>query len=189
MSNLGDSMDNYGSNNRRQINHDDQAQLRQDCSTMEEDDLDMHKNSSQQARCIKRNQIDDESPSKDSTNTTKRHTTAKTDSLYGKGLNQLNPTNKLSSYFNNNNQIVNKEVRESPMHKQIGDSNSRNQHQSDSFPPFRIRIKDVTIIRDLNKKCKLNLTYGRMSSSKNDRCYLLYCSTSVQFELLLDRTK
>ncbi|CAF4514670.1 unnamed protein product, partial [Rotaria sp. Silwood2] len=61
------------------------------------------------------------------------------------------------------------------------------------FPPFRIKLKDddkypvqdVTIIKELNRQCKLNLTYGRMSTSDNDRHYLLYCNTATQFETLL----
>ncbi|CAF4400242.1 unnamed protein product, partial [Rotaria sp. Silwood2] len=62
-----------------------------------------------------------------------------------------------------------------------------------SFPPFRIKLKDddkypvqdVTIIKELNRQCKLNLTYGRMSTSDNDRHFLLYCHTTSQFETLL----
>jgi hypothetical protein len=31
---------------------------------------------------------------------------------------------------------------------------------------------DVSIIKEINKKCNLNLTYGRMSTSKTNKCYL-----------------
>ena len=41
----------------------------------------------------------------------------------------------------------------------------------------------------MNIKCNLNLTYGRLSTSKFKKCYLLHCNTSAQFELVLDRTK
>jgi hypothetical protein len=47
--------------------------------------------------------------------------------------------------------------------------------------------KDVTIIKEINKKCNLNLTHGRMSTTKINKCYLLYCNTPTQFEHLLKK--
>ncbi|CAF1554978.1 unnamed protein product [Rotaria magnacalcarata] len=98
------------------------------------------------------------------------------------------------SYFNSNH-TLNKQSGESSIRKQIYESTSRKHHTREFFPPFRIIIKDdqyppqdVVIIKELNKKCKLNLTYGRMSSSKTNKCYLLYCNTSAQFEYFLDKS-
>ncbi|CAF2435620.1 unnamed protein product [Rotaria sp. Silwood2] len=106
-------------------------------------------------------------------------------------------TTTASSYFNNN-RVFRKQTNEVPNQHHTHESSNRKQQQQrahESFPPFRIKLKDgnypvqdVTIIKDLNKKCKLNLTYGRMSTSNNDKHYLLYCNTATQFETLLDKS-
>ena len=80
-------------------------------------------------------------------------------------------------------------VHDSGMHE-------RQRHQHISFPPFRIRMKDdqypirdVTIIKDMNTKCNLSLTYSRMSTARANRCYLRCCNTVTPFEHLLDKSK
>ncbi|CAF2825310.1 unnamed protein product [Rotaria sp. Silwood2] len=98
-------------------------------------------------------------------------------------------------YGNTTNKEDNLEGYHRNSNKQKYEPSDRKQRQLDSFPPFRITIKDcqypiqdIAIIKDMNRKCKLNLTYGRMSS-KSNRCYLLYCNTSMQFEYLLEKAK
>ncbi|CAF2758798.1 unnamed protein product [Rotaria sp. Silwood2] len=100
-----------------------------------------------------------------------------------------------SSYFNNH-QIFRKQTNNLSSQKHIHESSNSKQQQRESFPPFRIKLKDdkyplqdVTIIKELNKNCKLNLTYGRMSTLNNEKHYLLYCNTPTQFEALLNKSK
>ena len=61
------------------------------------------------------------------------------------------------------------------------------------FQSFRIilidltqRITEVAIIKEINKHCKLNLTYGRYTKTKDEKeCFLLYASTTAKFEYLM----
>ncbi|CAM4797787.1 unnamed protein product [Rotaria magnacalcarata] len=76
------------------------------------------------------------------------------------------------SYFNSNH-TLNKQSGESSIRKQSYESISRKQHIRKFFPLFYIIIKDdqyppqdVAIIKELNKKCKLNLTQVKQSDSK-----------------------
>ena len=83
-------------------------------------------------------------------------------------------------------------------HKTNAD-NTRGRRSSDvrarqSFPPFRISLADdrryptteFTIIMEINNHCKLNLTFGRFTKSNDDKTsFLLYASTSAQFEHLM----
>lgn len=90
-----------------------------------------------------------------------------------------------NAYFNTYNKTKNT----------LDDSSSRLKHESPrvSFPPFRITlnnttvsITEVAIIKELNHLCKLNLTYGRYTKTKdNNKCFLLYASTNAQFEHLM----
>jgi hypothetical protein len=95
-------------------------------------------------------------------------------------------TTTTSSYFNTYNQ---------PKTNYNG-SLSRSRHESSrqSFPPFRIILDDpnkyptteLIVIKEINKYCKLNLTYGRYAKTANNQmCYLLYTSTTAQFEYLM----
>ncbi|CAF1066964.1 unnamed protein product, partial [Didymodactylos carnosus] len=127
--------------------------------------------------------------------TPKRRNTDQNESYHRYMQGNQGATTISSSYFNNN-RIFNKQTNEPTYQKRTYESSNRKQQKRESFPPFRIRLKvdkyptqDVTIIKELNQKCKLNLTYGRISTSKNDKCYLLYCNTSSQFESLLDKSK
>ncbi|CAF1457452.1 unnamed protein product [Adineta steineri] len=184
---------NCASKDHRYNNYNGQAQLIQDCPMIGEDNLDSVQSNLHQARNNKRIQVDDASPSKDAAHTPKRRNTEKTNGLSGNPSNRSGTLQGISSYFNYN-QNLNKHSYDSSSHKQTYESDIRNQRKRDSFPPFQIKIKDdmypaqdVTIIRDMNRKCKLSLTYGRMSSSKNNPCYLIYCNTTAQFEYLLDK--
>jgi hypothetical protein len=145
----------------------------------------------------RRNDQNDSEPSSDSIHTPKRRNSGQyNNNNLSRGKQHIQETTKASLSYFNNSRIPNKQTYESPSHRQIYVPSSRKQQQRDSFPPFRIMLKDdqypiqdVAIIKDMNRKCKLNLTYGRMSSSKHNRCYLLYCNTPVQFEYLLDKSK
>ncbi|CAF2974493.1 unnamed protein product [Rotaria sp. Silwood2] len=127
------------------------------------------------------------------TDTPKRRNTERT----------ISPSNKqtenqqevaTTSYFNNygaNRKHVNNTLDYIYIHE-----SSNSKQQREAFPPFCIKLKEnnyrkqeVAIIKELNRKCKLSLTYGRLSSSNNQKCYLLYCNTAVQFETLLDKSK
>ncbi|CAF2069609.1 unnamed protein product [Rotaria magnacalcarata] len=79
------------------------------------------------------------------------------------------------SYFNSNH-TLNKQSGESSIRKQSYESISRKQHIRKFFPLFYIIIKDdqyppqdVAIIKELNKKCKLNLTQIRGNHAKNHK--------------------
>ncbi|CAF4409267.1 unnamed protein product, partial [Rotaria socialis] len=89
-----------------------------------------------------------------------------------------------SSYFNNH-RTFRKQTNESSSKKQQQQQQQQQQYR-ESFPPCRIKLKednypvqDVTIIKELNKKCKLKLTYGRMSNRNKEKYYLLYCNTAT----------
>lgn len=143
----------------------------------------------------RRNDRVDQEFSADSLYTPKRKTIDQNgDSTHEKSKTHKTTTSSWS-YFNSS-QKFNKQNNESSLPKQTYEVRNKKQSHRDTFPPFRILIKDdqypakdVTIIKEINKTCNLNLTYGRMSSSKTNRCYLLYCNTSNQFEYLLDKTK
>ena len=45
-------------------------------------------------------------------------------------------------------------------------------------------ITEVAIIKDINNHCKLKLTYGRYTKTK-DECFLLYENTTAEFEHLM----
>ncbi|CAF1326787.1 unnamed protein product [Rotaria magnacalcarata] len=147
----------------------------------------------------RRNDYGDGEGSTQSSCTPKRRNTAQINNLSCKSNdNQENiptTTTTASSYFSNY-KIYRKHTNDSSDHKHLHVSSSNNkQQQRESFPPFRIKLKDdkypvqdVTIIKELNKQCKLNLTYGRMSTSNKDRHYLLYSNTAAQFETLLDNS-
>jgi hypothetical protein len=101
-------------------------------------------------------------------------------------------TTTISSYFNNFNMGH-------QLKKSYNDSSTRSRRESprQTFPPFRITPQDVnqfpttevSVIKEINKYCKLNLTYGRYTkSSENQMCFLLYASTTTQFEYLMCET-
>jgi hypothetical protein len=96
------------------------------------------------------------------------------------------PTASTTTYFNTGNQVQ----------KRSNESSNRRQRESprQTFPPFRIILQDVNsypstelnIIREINKYSKLNLTYGRYAKTADDQmCFLLYASTTAQFEHLM----
>ncbi|CAF0803814.1 unnamed protein product [Adineta steineri] len=83
-----------------------------------------------------------------------------------------------------------------PFNKRTNDSSTRPARESprQTFPPFRITLHDtnryptteLSMIKEINKHCKLSLTYGRYTKTADDQtCFLLYASTTTQFEHLM----
>ena len=62
-----------------------------------------------------------------------------------------------------------------------------------TFPPFKINFvssvvpSELAIIKDINKYCKISLSYGRFSSMGNRKNFLLYANSNEQFERLLNK--
>ena len=63
-----------------------------------------------------------------------------------------------------------------------------------TFPPFKINFasdevpSELAIIKDINKHCKISLSYGRFSSMGNKKSFLLYANSNDQFERLLNKS-
>jgi hypothetical protein len=63
-----------------------------------------------------------------------------------------------------------------------------------TFPPFKINFacdevpSELAIIKDINKYCKISLSYGRFSSMGNKKRFLLYANSNDQFERLLNKS-
>ena len=71
---------------------------------------------------------------------------------------------------------------------------TRRESSRQSYPPFRITFQDenryptseLGLIKEINKQCKINLTYGRYTKTADMKmCFLLYASTTEQFEHLM----
>ncbi len=62
-----------------------------------------------------------------------------------------------------------------------------------TFPPFKINFasdqapSELAIIKDINKYCKISLSYGRFSKIGNKKSFLLYANSNDQFERLLNK--
>ena len=63
-----------------------------------------------------------------------------------------------------------------------------------SFPPFRISFIDddeppseLAIIKDINKNCRISLSYGRFSLTGQKKFFLLYANSSEQFDRLMEK--
>lgn len=92
-----------------------------------------------------------------------------------------------TSYFNTHQ----------PLKQRRNESSMQARNESlpkQTFPPFRITLKDenqfsaseLGIIKEINKHCRLNITYGRFTKTSNDQtCFLLYATTTTQFEYLM----
>lgn len=180
-----------GSNHEIQENHDDDPLLLLDKAKGNELDQDGYQQVYRQNR-KRRKETTDKEDTTNSVFTPKRRTTEQANNGTEEKIKDQRTTTML--YFNNEN-TFNKQNQVNSTRKQIYESSNRKQLVKENFPPFRIMFQDdrypsqdVAIIKDMNRKCKLNLTYGRMSSSKANKYYLLYCNTSTQFEYLLDKS-
>ncbi|CAF1451600.1 unnamed protein product [Rotaria sp. Silwood1] len=80
--------------------------------------------------------------------------------------------------------------------KNYNDSSAPSRRKSfkPTFPPFRITLQysnkfpatELIIIKEINKYCKLKLIHGRYAKKTNNQmCYLLYISTTAQFQYLM----
>ena len=62
-----------------------------------------------------------------------------------------------------------------------------------SFPPFRISFSsdnkpsELSIIKHVNKYCRTTISYGRYSSSTDNKVFLIYANSSSQFDYLMDK--
>ncbi|CAF4991344.1 unnamed protein product, partial [Rotaria magnacalcarata] len=62
-----------------------------------------------------------------------------------------------------------------------------------SFPPFRITFtadetpSELSIIKDINKHCRISLSYGRYAAAGRNKSFLLYVNSSEQFDHLKDK--
>jgi hypothetical protein len=62
-----------------------------------------------------------------------------------------------------------------------------------TFPPFRITFvaddtpSELSIIKDINKYCRISLSYGRYSKMGSNKSFLLYANSSDQFDRLMDK--
>ena len=94
-----------------------------------------------------------------------------------------------ASYFNTRQQLK----------QRNNESSTRTRHESpkQTFPPFRVTLHgnadfsltELGIIKEINRHCHLNLTYGRFAKTTNDQvCFLLYASSFKQFEHLMSKS-
>jgi hypothetical protein len=62
-----------------------------------------------------------------------------------------------------------------------------------SFPPFRITFdaddapSELSIIKGINKHCRISLSYGRYAKMGSNKSFLLYANSSEQFDRLMDK--
>jgi hypothetical protein len=105
---------------------------------------------------------------------------------------KISTANSTTSYFNTTQQ-------QQQFNKRSNESSLRLHRDSprQSFPPFSIRLQnasrypttELNLIKEINKHCKVNLTYGRYTkTSDNQMCFLLYASITAQFEYLMSET-
>ena len=127
-------------NHHNRNDHTNQVQSAHGNTTNKEDDTDGYQYVSRQNR-KRRNQSNDIDPSTDSIYSPKRRNSEQIFNHSGEKQN-LSSTTKISSTYFNNSRNYNKQNYESPVRKQIYESSNRKQQQRDSFPPFRITIKD-----------------------------------------------
>ncbi|CAF1308668.1 unnamed protein product [Adineta steineri] len=145
------------------------------------------------------NQIEENSVSA-TTPTTEQHTSTK--------QNRIKRTKEGDDSFehehrvvNTRNQYLNSAGSRSIQQQQLNPTTSRTAvSHGDStttrstFPPFRITFvadstpSELSIIKDINKHCRIGLSYGRYSSTGSNKCFLLYANSSEQFDRLMDKT-
>lgn len=62
-----------------------------------------------------------------------------------------------------------------------------------SYPAFRIsfeneqRPSELSVLKDINRQCRISLSYGRYSSFNKKNFFLLYANSTEQYERLLDK--
>ena len=97
--------------------------------------------------------------------------------------------NLSNQYFNSNN--IRQEPSEISPRSTGNGTNSATRRPS--FPPVRITFTDdecpseLSIIKDINKHCRISLSYGRYSSIGQKKSFLLYANSSEQFDRLMEK--
>ncbi|CAF5166359.1 unnamed protein product, partial [Rotaria magnacalcarata] len=96
--------------------------------------------------------------------------------------------NVRNQYFNNS------DFRQAPYTTKSGSTKnvSNPTARRPSFPPFRITFtadetpSELSIIKDINKHCRISLSYGRYAAAGRNKSFLLYVNSSEQFDRLMD---
>lgn len=95
-----------------------------------------------------------------------------------------------NKYFYDNNNQPSTSTLSSTRAVRAGPNESASQA---TFPPFKINFdsdevpSELAIIKDINKQCKISLSFGRYSRFGNKKSFLLYANSNDQFERLLDK--
>ncbi|CAF1241880.1 unnamed protein product [Adineta ricciae] len=98
---------------------------------------------------------------------------------------------KSNQYFNNN---FTRPTTNSASTAQVRHPDAAGRDRQVTFPPFKIDFTDDTsptelsIIKDINKSCKICLSFGRYSQAGKKKSFLLYANSNEQYERLLDKS-
>lgn len=94
-----------------------------------------------------------------------------------------------NQYFNTNeSRFESKE-----MSSRSGHNTPESRTPRPSFPPFRLNIvadelpSELSIIKNLNKHCRIGLSFGRYSTLGGKKSFLIYANSSEQFDRLMNR--
>jgi hypothetical protein len=99
---------------------------------------------------------------------------------------QRRANNDTTKYFNNSTYRKTARNSERDIPQQSRDSMTRV-----SFPPFRLSFtndqtpSELSIIKDINGKCNISLSYGRYSSFGKKKSFLIYANSAEQFDRLM----
>lgn len=87
------------------------------------------------------------------------------------------------------------------IHRNATDNKTRHKPQvtkevlpRSTFPPFRLTFKDtkmpseLSIIKDINRQCRISLSYGRYSSFGNKNSFLIYANSMDQYDRLMTKS-
>ncbi|CAF1457125.1 unnamed protein product [Adineta steineri] len=96
--------------------------------------------------------------------------------------------NTRNQYFNSAGSRSIQQQQLNPTTSRTAVSHGNSTTTRSTFPPFRITFvadstpSELSIIKDINKHCRIGLSYGRYSSTGNNKCFLLYANSSEQFD-------
>ncbi|CAF4712988.1 unnamed protein product, partial [Rotaria sp. Silwood2] len=139
MGKTGNSIAQSDSNYHNQGDFDHLVQMEEENITNKEDNQDDYQYPYRHAR-KRRNDHGDGEGSIQSSDTPKRRNTEQIDSC-SRHSNDVQRETTISSYFNNH-QTFRKHTNNLSRHKHIYESSNSKQQQRESFPPFRIKLKD-----------------------------------------------
>jgi hypothetical protein len=72
-------------------------------------------------------------------------------------------------------------------------NNTNSSSPRPSFPPFRLNFtgdetpSELSIIKSINKHCRISLSFGRYSSMGSKKSFLLHANSNEQFDRLMDK--